>query len=64
MKVVGITNDFTRRAGEHLRNVGREIEKMRGLPELTKNQARGIEQVLIEKYGLGKLGGQLENKVE
>ncbi len=43
---VGITNDFTRRAGEHLRNVGREIEKMRGLPELTKNQARGIEQVL------------------
>ena len=30
---------------------------------LTKQQARGIEQALIEKYGLAKHGGPLMNKI-
>ena len=31
--------------------------------KLTRNQARAIEQALIQKYGMGKNGGKLSNLI-
>jgi RHS repeat-associated protein len=54
---VGITNNLARRAAEH----GEElVEIARGL---TRIQARGVEQALIEQHGLAKNGGTLLNKI-
>ena len=33
------------------------------IPGLTRQQARGVEQALIEQQGLSKLGGTLLNKI-
>ena len=48
---VGITNDIARREGEH----GFLIDEIKGLGELDPYDARAVEQVLIERYGLGNL---------
>lgn len=64
IKYVGITNNFARRAAEHLRARGFVIEPL--LKNLSKADARALEQVLIEIYKLGgKEGqaGQLLNKI-
>lgn len=59
---VGITKDLARRAGEHLRGPhGMSIEPILG--GLTKADARGVEQVLIEARGLKKNGGDLLNQI-
>jgi RHS repeat-associated protein len=64
VKYVGITKDFSRRAYEHSHLRGWDIVPVRGLPaNLSKDMARGIEQALINNYGLGKLGGALENQI-
>ncbi|WP_422861152.1 DUF6443 domain-containing protein [Flagellimonas sp. W118] len=63
-KYVGITNNLARRAAEHLRARGFIIEPL--LKNLTKADARAVEQALIEIYKLGgKPGqtGQLLNKI-
>jgi hypothetical protein len=60
---VGITNNFTARAGQQLRAKGIEIEPIEGLDGLARSDARAVEQVLIKVYGLGKDGGTLLNKI-
>ncbi|HEV2953574.1 MAG TPA: GIY-YIG nuclease family protein, partial [Candidatus Dormibacteraeota bacterium] len=62
---VGITNDFDRRAEQHLAS-GRSIDQIPGLSGLSRPLARAVEQTLITRFGLGgKLGqtGQLLNKI-
>lgn len=56
---VGMTSNFLRREAEHARDLGRKIEQIGQLPPLLRNQARGVEQALIERYGLSNL----ENKI-
>ncbi|HVC95244.1 MAG TPA: GIY-YIG nuclease family protein, partial [Pirellulales bacterium] len=58
---VGITNNFARRAAEHLRTKGIQIEKLVG--GLSRSDSRAIEQALIEIYKLGANGGSLLNKI-
>ncbi|MGA9043135.1 MAG: RHS repeat-associated core domain-containing protein [Terriglobales bacterium] len=54
---VGITNNLARRAAEH----GEELTKIAG--GLTRGEARGVEQALINQHGLAKNGGTLLNKI-
>ena len=42
---------------------GLSIEPIDGLQNLSRSDARAVEQVLIENYGLGKNGGSLLNKI-
>jgi RHS repeat-associated protein len=63
VQYVGITRDFVARAAAHLRQKGIQIEEIGGLRNLTRADARAVEQVLIEYYGLGKNGGTLLNKI-
>jgi len=60
---VGITNNFAVRAATHLRKKGINIEEIPGLSNLSRYDARAIEQTLIETYGLGKNGGSLINRI-
>ena len=59
---VGITNDIGRRSIQHAGR-GFNIEPIKGLQNLSRADARAVEQVLIEKYGLMKNGGTLLNKI-
>ena len=62
---VGITNDFGRRSAEHLAATkgARDIKRIdfKNNGQLTREEARSIEQVLIELFGLRKKGGILDN---
>lgn len=58
---VGITNNFARRQAEHLASKGIEIEPL--MKNLSRADARSVEQALIEIHGLGKNGGTLLNKI-
>jgi RHS repeat-associated protein len=63
---VGITNNLRRRAVEQLAANGIRIKGIPGAENLTRLEARGVEQVLIERYGLGGVPwqtGQLLNKI-
>jgi len=61
-KYVGITNDFERRAGEWDRARGWQIEPFPGLKEnLSRFDARAVEQVLIEQTGLSNLYNQINS---
>jgi len=60
---VGITDDLAARAGAHLREKGIEIEPVTGLQNISRTDARAVEQVLIEYNGLGRNGGLLLNKI-
>jgi len=60
---VGMTNDLARRAGEQARALGIRIDPIPGLSNLSRADARAVEQVLIERYGLGSQGGTLLNKI-
>jgi hypothetical protein len=60
---VGITKNLRRRASEHLRQKGIDIENIPGLGNLSRSDAKAVEQVLIEFHGLGKEGGTLLNKI-
>jgi RHS repeat-associated protein len=59
---IGMTKNFDQRAAQQS-VVGREIEEITGLTGLSKSDARGVEQVLINKYGLSQYGGTLTNKI-
>lgn len=61
VKYVGITSQFAIRQATHLRKLGINIEPL--LKNLTKADARAVEQVLIEMYKLPKNGGSLINKI-
>lgn len=56
---IGRTIDLIRRGIEHNRSVGREIQPI--AENLTKSEAKGLEQVLIEEFGMAKNGGSLSN---
>jgi RHS repeat-associated protein len=58
---VGITNNLSRRAAEHLRKSGMQITKVMG--GLSRIDARAVEQALISKHGLSKYGGTLRNRI-
>ncbi len=59
---VGITNNIERRAAEQLASKGIDINPIAGLENLSRADARSVEQVLIEENG-GPGGGQLLNKI-
>jgi hypothetical protein len=59
---VGITNNLARRAGEHLTSKGISIDPIPGLTNLSRADAKAVEQVLIEQNG-GAQGSQLLNKI-
>ncbi|MBI4062291.1 VCBS repeat-containing protein [Candidatus Gottesmanbacteria bacterium] len=61
VKYIGITNNFARRAAEHLNTKGWDITLIDELAGLTREQARAVEQVLIEKYGLTNLYNQINS---
>jgi RHS repeat-associated protein len=61
VQYVGITNDIARRAAEHLIKKGIRIRELMG--NLSRYDARAIEQALIEIHGLSKSGGTLINKI-
>lgn len=62
-RYVGITDDIARRGAEHLRTKAIRIEQIDGLDNLSRADAKAVEQTLINYYGLGKEGGTLLNKI-
>ncbi|TCI94780.1 DUF6443 domain-containing protein [Tenacibaculum sp. M341] len=58
---VGITNNLSRRAAEHLAQKGINIEPI--FNNLSRIDARSVEQALIEIHKLSKNGGTLLNKI-
>jgi hypothetical protein len=55
-KYIGITNNFAQRSGEHLRGDKKVvIEEIPGLSQLSRFDARAVEQVLINSTGLTNL---------
>ena len=60
-KYIGITNNFNRRAAEHLAQRGWVIERIPGLSRLNRFAARAVEQVLIERYGLSNLYNKINS---
>jgi hypothetical protein len=59
VQYTGITNEFARRAAEHLRTKGIRIELL--MSKLTRSDAHAVEQALIEIHGLSRKGGTLMN---
>ena len=58
---VGITNNLARRAAQHLAKKGITISPL--MKNLTRADARAVEQALIVIHKLGKKGGTLLNKI-
>jgi predicted GIY-YIG superfamily endonuclease len=63
VKYIGITTNLSARAAAHLRSKGIMIDEIFGLTNLSINEARAVEQALIELHGLSKNGGTLINKI-
>jgi hypothetical protein len=61
IQYVGITNHLARRTADHLRKNGIRVEKLMG--NLSRLDARAVEQALIEIHGLGRNGGTLMNRI-
>ncbi len=57
----GITNNFARRASEHLNSRGWIIEPIQGLESLRRYDARFVEQVLIQTAGLPNLYNKINS---
>ncbi|PIE89515.1 MAG: hypothetical protein CR997_11130 [Acidobacteria bacterium] len=55
-------HNLIRRAGEHLAEKGIKIKAVRGLRNLSRADAKAVEQVLIELHKLGK-NGTLLNRI-
>ncbi|MDO9417159.1 hypothetical protein [Pararhizobium sp.] len=62
-RYVGITDDVMRRGAEHMSKTRIEIETIPGLSNLSRADARAVEQMLIHYYGLEKNNGTLLNKI-
>jgi filamentous hemagglutinin len=63
VQYVGITDNLDARSAAHLSQKGIEIDAIPGLQNISRSDARAVEQVLIEYNGLGKDGGSLINKI-
>jgi len=68
VRYTGISNDPTRRWGEHFRSIGTGKENLRymvpdGAAFSNRSTAKVWEQNMINNFGLGKNGGQLYNKI-
>jgi hypothetical protein len=61
VQYVGITDDLARRSAEQLRQKGLHIERF--MENLSRDDARAVEQALIEIHGLSKNGGTLMNRI-
>ena len=61
VRYIGQTNDFLRRAEEHLLYRGWRVSPIPGLENLSQYDARAVEQVLIEYYGLENLYNQINS---
>jgi len=61
VQYVGITNNLARRTADHLRTKGIDVRYL--LTTTTREEARAVEQALIEINGLSKNGGSLLNKI-
>ncbi|WNG57762.1 hypothetical protein F0U59_25620 [Archangium gephyra] len=61
IQYVGITDDIARRSAEQLRQKGIRIEEF--MRNLSRDDARAVEQALIEIHGLSKNGGTLMNRI-
>jgi hypothetical protein len=59
---IGRTNDVARRGSEH-QNGPLKMKIKETIGGLTKDETRGVEQVLIEARGLKKNGGDLVNQI-
>ena len=62
-RYIGITDNIVARAAAHLRQKGIAINPIPGLGNLSRLDARAVEQVLIELHGIAKNGGTLLNKI-
>ena len=60
-KYVGITNNFGRRYLEHLSTHNWRVEPIDGLEQLSRFDARAVEQVLIEHFGLPNLYNKINS---
>ncbi len=60
-RYVGITNDFGRRAAEHLGQRGWQVERIPSLDRLSREDARAVEQVFIQIYGLSNLHNRINS---
>jgi RHS repeat-associated protein len=61
---VGISKNIPKRAADHRREKQINIEPILGLEKIDRPQARGVEQVLIELFGMAnKNEGTLMNKI-
>lgn len=63
VQYVGITDNIEARAAAHLAQKGIDIQSIPGPQGISREDARAVEQVLIEYNGLGKNGGSLLNKI-
>ncbi|MFE8598891.1 SitA5 family polymorphic toxin [Archangium violaceum] len=61
VQYVGITDDIARRSAEQLRQKGIPIQRF--MENLSRKDARAVEQALIEIHGLRKNGGTLLNHI-
>jgi RHS repeat-associated protein len=61
VQYVGITANFAQREAAHAARLA--IQRIPGLQNLTRAEARAVEQALIENFGLGKNGGTLLNQI-
>ena len=55
------TDDIVKRGQAHLRQKGIVVSEIRGLENISRADARAVEQTLIDYDGLGKDGGTLIN---
>ena len=62
-RYVGITDEIVKRGQAHLRQKGIVVSKIRGLDNISRADARAVEQTRIDYHGLGKDGGTLINKI-
>ena len=57
------TKNIEARVAAHLAQKGISVDAIPGLSNISRADARAVEQVLIEHHGLGANGGTLLNKI-